>query len=734
MRISPMSLVLWAVVWAFPVISDDVQTLWRQRAERLRADPSVVRFYSFQEGTGDIVGGGVAKADDKAGGDMLMVGYSPYGLYRGIPHWPSPAPAECPRWATGRWPWKSALACGETAQLVRSGFHSSSNGIFSVETWVRPHPLKEEEWVEGVLLSVGASYGPGWRLYAARPNWGPQGTARFTVGVPGQNCVSLSVAKVPFAFGSWHHIVAIWDGKEARLHIDGKHSATSDLKNANPTPPPYKFEPENNVGGLTVGGKLRFDIDEIVIYNRALSVEEVSDNYSKFKPQALVVPTPDKPDASTAFEFPIQSGGYFPVGKPIKMTVKVDVNTVAKCIVRPKGTGTPLFEREERPVSVSPVEIVFTPERCGLFDVELSLAGANGSVCKRVYPIGVTAIMPSSGDAGLGVRHEVSVQPWGKILGIGWGRVVVNWGQVEPMKELYDWVLADQMMETAAASGLKIVCCVTGWPNWLKLDASGGRRPVDLTRYKDFLRLLASRYPDTVEWEVWNSPFDMPPFTFREGKDDYVAVVAAAKEALRRQPVNQGGLRLERFGIRQPAGAMGVFDPSDFGAPCYAERLKEIDGVKSVGAWPWQLMSAKDSAVNHIWKVLELRAAGAGVVIMDCPPDEYYPAWNNSDGTPSLQGVAVAALASALSGAVEVKALSAPEGLRMFRIARQGTEPVTIIGAKSPASARVRIPPDLKALDWQGNASPLSDGAVNLDGSPIYISADIKPEQMEILK
>ena len=729
-----MSLVLWAVVWAFPVIGDDVQALWRQRAERLRADPSVVRFYSFQEGTGDIVGNGAARSDDNAGGDMLMVGYSPYGLYRGMPHWPSPAPTECPRWTTGRWPWKRALTCGEATQLVRSGFHGVSTGPFTVETWVRPHPLEEEQWTEGVLLSVGPSHGPGWRLYAARPKWGPQGLARFVVGVPGHHCETPYDGKIPFTFGSWHHLVAVWDGKEARLHVDGKQLSAPDTRNANPVPPPYKFEMENDVEGLTVGGKLRFDIDEIVIHNRALSADEASDNYAKFTPQAPAGQAPDKPDVSTAFDFPIQSGGYFPVGKPIELSVKAAGGDTAKCVVKPKGNGTLLFEKEERPSDGAAARFVFTPERCGLFDVELSLAGADGFVRKRIYPIGVTAALPSSAEAGLGVRHEVAVQPWARTLGVGWGRVVVNWGQVEPKKELYDWVLADQMMETAAASGLKVVCCVTGWPGWLKLDADGGRRSSDLGRYKEFLKMLSSRYRETTAWEIWNSPFDMPPFTFRNGKDDYAAVVAAAKEALHGQLVNQGGVRLDRFGSRQPAGPIGDFNPANFSLPCYAKRLHEADGARNVGAWPWLLQTGRRSAYIHAWKTLELRAAGAGVVVMDCPPDEYYPAWNNSDGTPSEQGVAIAALAAALGGAESVKTLPAPDGLRMFRIARQGMEPMTVMGTKSAAGVKVRLPPGMKAFDWQGNAVALTADAVNLDESPLYIPATIEAGQLEVLK
>ena len=710
----------------------DVRAQWQARAARLRADPSVVRFYTFQEGTGDIVANAAGKSD----GDMLLVGYSPYGLYQGLPRWPAPAPVECPRWTSGRWPGKAALACGATAsQLVRSQFHGVTTGAFTIECWVRPHPVDEEEWAAGDILALGGGWGAGWRLYGERQHWCRQGWAGIRLGVPaGVTCTPYKDS-VPFAFGLWHYLAAVWDGKEIRLHVDGNVVAAP-VTGPNPLPALAAWELENDFGGLKVGGQLRFDIDELVIYDRALSAAELADNYAAFRPLETAKPVPSKL-ADTVFALPLQSGGYFPVGKPVEATIRVPQSPgdyVVKCIVRPRGGGAVVFEREEKPAAGAVASFAFTPERCGLFDVEFAIRDAAGAEQRKRFPIGV--VLAATGDAGLGVRHDVAVQPWAKALGIGWGRVVVDWGQIEPEKEVYNWVLADQLLETATASGLKTVCCVTGWPAWLALDAPGKRRPANLKRYQDFLELLASRYrKEIVAWEIWDAPFGAPRFHFREGKDDYAAVTAAAAVALRQPFVNQGGLRLERCGFRQPAAPMGRLDPADFGSSHYAKQLRgTVEEGQWIDIWPWPLYPAQRSAVLQVWKVLAFRAAGANVVALDCLPDQFYPSWNNSDGTPSGQGVAIAALAATLAGAEAIQALPAAEGLNLIRIVRPAAGTVTVVGARRQAGLKIRLPAGLKVCDWQGN--PLDTGAavLQLGESPLYVVAALEPGQVEIVK
>ncbi|MFA6294014.1 MAG: LamG-like jellyroll fold domain-containing protein, partial [Victivallales bacterium] len=586
----------------------------------------------------------------------------------------------------GRWPWKKALACGSAApQLVRSRFHGT-DGVFTVEAWVRPHPLGEDEWAEGDLLALGQGYGSGWRIVASRQKWSKDGHATFRLGVPkGVVLTPFHYAfntYVPFAFGSWHHLVAVWDGKEARLYVDGKAVAVP-TPGPNPLPPPAKGEQENDIGGLVIGGKLRFDIDELVIYDHALSASEIEDSYAKFRPVEKAAAVSDP----VVFEFPRQSGGYFTVGKPIESFVRTSqrAGDTARCTVKPRNGGAAIYERNEL-LDKADARFSFNPGQCGLFDVELSLRNAAGELLRReTFPIGVVVPL-AEGDAGLGVRHSGAVQPWARSLGITRGRVLVNWRHSEPEKGVYNWSLSDQMMETASASGLNVVCCVTGLPSWL------GTNTVDLGAYRNFLELLSRRYhKEVAAWEIWDNNFGARESAFPGSKEDFAKFSATAADALGAPPVNQGGLRVARFGFRQPAAAMGDFNPGDFDSPIYAKRIREEGGDRCMNVWPWPLFSAQRSAVIQVWKALEVRTAAADAVVLDCAPDEYYPAWNTSDGTPSEQGVALAALSLALAGATSVQELPVSKGLRMFRIVRAGADTLTVLGAKDADGVKVRL-------------------------------------------
>ena len=77
--------------------------------------------------------------------------------------------------------------------------------------------------------------------------------------------------------GRWHHVAAAYDGQTLRLYVDGGER-TKRFKN-------YRALPKNNwnlyIGNLLVGDGecefVAFDglIDEVRIYNRALSADEI---------------------------------------------------------------------------------------------------------------------------------------------------------------------------------------------------------------------------------------------------------------------------------------------------------------------------------------------------------------------------------------------------------------------------------------------------------------------------
>lgn len=81
--------------------------------------------------------------------------------------------------------------------------------------------------------------------------------------------------------GNWHHLVGTYDGQILRLYLDGTEVASNDL-GAPVAPTTYAGQ-----GGMSVWvhasaySYAQGDLDEVAIYPRALTAEEVADHYEK---------------------------------------------------------------------------------------------------------------------------------------------------------------------------------------------------------------------------------------------------------------------------------------------------------------------------------------------------------------------------------------------------------------------------------------------------------------------
>ena len=72
-----------------------------------------------------------------------------------------------------------------------------------------------------------------------------------------------------FPSGQWHHLVGIVDGNKKYIYADGKLAKEGDYNG-----PMQANSPEHEIGKASDGGFVGL-IDEVVIYNRALSANEV---------------------------------------------------------------------------------------------------------------------------------------------------------------------------------------------------------------------------------------------------------------------------------------------------------------------------------------------------------------------------------------------------------------------------------------------------------------------------
>jgi hypothetical protein len=95
--------------------------------------------------------------------------------------------------------------------------------------------------------------------------------------------------------GEWHYAVLTFDGRTINLYIDGTKEAS---KSTTATPDYTGIQPVSiGVNSLALGGFFIGQIDEVRIWNRTLSDQEVKDQYSgnnstAFDTQGLVLYLP----------------------------------------------------------------------------------------------------------------------------------------------------------------------------------------------------------------------------------------------------------------------------------------------------------------------------------------------------------------------------------------------------------------------------------------------------------
>jgi hypothetical protein len=153
---------------------------------------------------------------------------------------------------------------------------------FSVELWMKRGSGGEAaSWRRLISKEGDDATRAGWTLYVNPQRSGePAGTVSFERrdSKGGSDLVTSStVARV----GSWHHVVATYDGQTMKLYVDGELQGSTRSTRSLP----------DRSSHLTVGGGPwdccdRFDgsLDELAIYDRALSAGNVADHQALRRP------------------------------------------------------------------------------------------------------------------------------------------------------------------------------------------------------------------------------------------------------------------------------------------------------------------------------------------------------------------------------------------------------------------------------------------------------------------
>ena len=181
----------------------------------------------------------------------------------------------------GRWPELTAVRLDRGCLLGEP--LSGTEKALTVEIWFRQHgpgALRGNNGAtDGTLLSVGNGYWDGWRLTVAYP----ARAIGFEIGRPKPNS-SVGIHGGLLADGVWNHLAATWDGHEMRIYLNGMLAGLGDYGG------PYTRPARGD--GFRIGfagsgmGSLSLDVDEVAIYRRARSAEEVLQSAYFYAPLA----------------------------------------------------------------------------------------------------------------------------------------------------------------------------------------------------------------------------------------------------------------------------------------------------------------------------------------------------------------------------------------------------------------------------------------------------------------
>jgi len=171
----------------------------------------------------------------------------------------------------------SAYEFDGKSMLVADGFDSDFDK-FSVSVWVNPSKLDGKSNIIGTDFSSAYS----WELYV----WGALGGSVYLNGSGGPT--QLYSNGIPL--NKWSFITYTFDGNQAKMYIDGTLRHTGDADG--------ELNKFKNIP-LYIGSRNAVDnwngkIDDIRIFNRAITASEVTELYSKidFVPDATILTSP----------------------------------------------------------------------------------------------------------------------------------------------------------------------------------------------------------------------------------------------------------------------------------------------------------------------------------------------------------------------------------------------------------------------------------------------------------
>ncbi len=178
---------------------------------------------------------------------------------------------------------------------VNVGNRSSVNfgaGAFSISLWFKPTVGNQL----GVLIAKGTASESGYFLILENRYNSNQNTVGFSVNSINDN--GHYAERVPvsasYTVGQWNHVVGVWDKSNnlIRIYMNGVEASTSVTQNNGTESQIGNTNIAKNllIGAYNLGNATFFkgSIDEVSVYNRALSAQEILQQYQTNQPLGSV--------------------------------------------------------------------------------------------------------------------------------------------------------------------------------------------------------------------------------------------------------------------------------------------------------------------------------------------------------------------------------------------------------------------------------------------------------------
>jgi hypothetical protein len=138
----------------------------------------------------------------------------------------------------------------------------------TIEAWVRP--TTRSNWDTVVMKGYGST-GRAYALYAGDKNGRPAASVRIS------SSERSTAGSSALALNTWSHVAMTYGGGRLRVYVNGVQVASSSVTGSIRT----SSDPVT-IGGSTVWGRwFAGQIDEVRIYNRALSQTEIQNGMNR---------------------------------------------------------------------------------------------------------------------------------------------------------------------------------------------------------------------------------------------------------------------------------------------------------------------------------------------------------------------------------------------------------------------------------------------------------------------